>query len=107
MWEAATPESNCGAARYRALLPFSWITAVLAIETLGYRDSGATCDPAFAATAAVLPAESLPNTGGGAARHGARLLLPTAVFDAMLETSCCRGGASIDLAPPVRTMLAA
>ena len=57
---------------------------------------------------AMLPAEPHANRGGGAANHGARLLLlPTAVFDAMLESSCCRGEAPIDLAPAVRTMLAA
>ena len=32
------------------------------------------------------------------------LLLPAAVCDAMLESMCCRGGASIDLAPAIRTM---
>ena len=55
--------------------------------------------------AAVFGAETLASRGGGAARHRARLLLlPAAVCDAMLESMCCRGGASIDLAPAIRTM---
>eukprot|EP00729_Bicosta_minor_P032723 gene32723-biopygen30523 len=66
---------------------------------------GAACDPTFIFAAAMFDAEAFASRGGGAARHGARLLLlPTAVFEAMLEPSCCRGGASIYLAPPIRTM---
>ena len=40
---------------------------------------GAACSVAFACTAAVFGAETLALRGGGAARHGARLL-STAVF---------------------------
>ena len=66
---------------------------------------GAACDPAFLSAAAVFGTEAFASRGGGAARHGARLLLlPPAVCDAMLESSCCRGGASINLAPAMRTM---
>ena len=65
---------------------------------------GAACDPAFIIAAAVFNAEALASRGGDAARHGARpLLLPAAVCDAMLEPLCCRGGASINLAPSIRT----
>ena len=66
---------------------------------------GAASNPAFTIAAAMFAAEAFASRGGGAARHGARLLLlPAAVCDAMLEPLCCRGGASINLAPAMRTM---
>ena len=66
---------------------------------------GAACDLAFIFAAAMFDTEAFAIRGGGAARHGARLpLLPAAVCDAMLESLSCRGGASINLAPPIRTM---
>ena len=60
---------------------------------------GAASDLAFLSAATMSATEPLANTDGGAARHGARLLLPTTVFDAMLESLYCRGGAFINLAP--------
>ena len=67
--------------------------------------AGAASDPAFIFTTAVFAAEALAVRRGGAARHGARLLLlPAAVCDSMLEPLCCRGGASVSLAPPIGTM---
>ena len=67
--------------------------------------AGAACDPAFIIAAAVFATEALAARGGGAARHGARLLhLPTAVCVAMLGSLCCRGGASLTLAPSIRTV---
>ena len=67
--------------------------------------AGAACDLAFLFAAAVFDTEALASRGGGAARHGARLLLlPTAVCEAMLEPLCCRGGASIARAPSKGTM---
>ena len=66
---------------------------------------GAASDRAFLSAATVFTTEAFASRGGGAARHIARpLLLPAAVFEAMLESLCCRGGASINLAPPMRTM---
>ena len=66
---------------------------------------GAACDLAFLFAAAVFAAEAFAIRGGGAARHGARLLLlPATVFEAMLEPLCCGGSASINLAPSMRTM---
>jgi len=66
---------------------------------------GAACDLAFLFATAMFKAEAFAMRGGGAARHGARLpLLPAAVCDAMLKPWCCRGGASINLAPSMRTM---
>ena len=66
---------------------------------------GAACDLAFTIAAAMFAAEAFTSRGGGAARHGARLLLlPAAVCDAMLEPLSCRGGASINLAPAIRTV---
>ena len=66
---------------------------------------GAASDTACTIAAAVFTTETPLTRGGGAARHGARLLLlPATVFDAMLEPSCCRGGASINLAPTIGTM---
>ena len=67
---------------------------------------GAACDPAFTIAAAVFTTKALAARGGGAARHRSRPLLhlPAAVFEAMLEPLCCRGGASINLAPAMRTM---
>ena len=65
----------------------------------------AACDPAFFFAAAMFAAEAFTSRGGGAARHGARLpLLPAAVCDAVLEPLSCRGGASINLAPAIRTV---
>ena len=68
--------------------------------------AGAASDLAFLSNVAttMFATEALASRGGGAARHGARLLLPAAVCDAMLESLSCRGGASINLAPPMRTM---
>ena len=67
--------------------------------------AGAARNLALLFAAAVFATEAFTSRGGGAARHGARLpLLPAAVCDAMLESSCCRGGASINLAPPKGAM---
>ena len=69
---------------------------------------GTASNLAFTIAAAMFAAEAFASRGGGAARHGARLLLlPAAVFDAMLEPLCCRGGAILNLAPSIRTMLSA
>ena len=66
---------------------------------------GATTKYALARTAAVFCAETLAFGGGGAARHGARLL-STAVFAAMRRsTTVCVGGASFKLARSIRAML--
>ena len=68
---------------------------------------GAASDRAFLFATAMFTAETPCIRGGGAVRHGARLpllLLPAAVFKAMLEPLCCRGGASMNLAPAVSTM---
>ena len=66
---------------------------------------GAASDLAFLFATAMFTAETPCIRGGVAARHGARpLLLPAAVCDAMLEPWCCRGDASINRAPPIRTM---
>ena len=66
---------------------------------------GAACDLAFLFATAMFKAEAFAMRGGGAARHGARLpLLPAAVCGAMLEPLSCRGGASINLAPPKGAM---
>ena len=52
--------------------------------------------------------ETLASRGGGAARYGARwLLLATAVDSAMLVSSYCVNGATIELALSVCTMLGA
>ena len=69
---------------------------------------GAASNLAFTIAAAMFAAEAFASRGGGAARHGARpLLLPAAVCGAMLEPLCCRGGASINVAPPLGTMSSA
>ena len=65
---------------------------------------GAACNLAFIFAAAVFATEAFAVRGGGAARHRARPLLPAAVCDAMLEPCSCWGSASINLAPPIRTM---
>ena len=68
----------------------------------------AACDQSFTIAAAMFATEALALNSSSAARHGARLpLLPAAVFEAMLESSLCRCGASINLAPSMRTMPAA
>ena len=69
---------------------------------------GATIDPAFTWTTAVLATETFAMRGGGAARHGARLLVSTAVNEAMWRSSTlCVGGAALRLAFALCTMLAA
>ena len=45
---------------------------------------GAALEKAFACTAAVFATQSLADRGGGASRHGARLVVTTAVFEAIL-----------------------
>ena len=58
---------------------------------------GAANDPAFIFATAMFDTKTLAVRSGDAARYGARLLLlPTAAG--------CRGGASINFAPAVRTM---
>ena len=44
---------------------------------------GAALEKAFAWTAAVFDTQTLAYGGGGAACHGARLMVATAVFEAM------------------------
>ena len=68
---------------------------------------GAASDLAFHFATAMFATEAFAVRSGVAARHGARLLLPllpAAVCATMLGSWCCRGGASIDLAPSIRTM---
>ena len=66
---------------------------------------GAAAKDALACTAAVFCAETLAFGGGGAARHGARLLLSIAVFCAMRRSRASVGGASCKLARSMCTML--
>ena len=68
---------------------------------------GAAAKHALAWTAAVFRAETLAGSVGGAARHGARLLRPAAVFEAMRRSRVCVGGASCKLARSLRAMLGA
>ena len=69
---------------------------------------GATIDPAFTRTTAVFDTETSGVRVGGAARHGAHLLLSAAVCVAIWRsTTVCVGGASIKLARSTRTMLVA
>ena len=69
---------------------------------------GATLNPTFACTTTMLDAETLASRGGAAARHGARLILSTAMFLAIWRsTTVCVGSAAIKLAHALRTMLAA
>ena len=67
---------------------------------------GAAAKHALAWTTAVFFAETLADSVGGAARHGARLL-STAVFEAMRRSRFCVGGASCKLARSICAMLAA
>ena len=66
---------------------------------------GAAAKHSFAWTATVFVAETLASRGDGAAHHGARLLLSTAVFVAMCRSTLCVGGASCKFAGSARTML--
>ena len=68
---------------------------------------GAAAKHALAFSAAVFCAETLAFSVGGAARHGARLLLSAAVFGAMRRCRSCVGGASCKLARSICAMLAA
>ena len=66
---------------------------------------GAAAKHALAWTAAVFLAETLADRGGGAARHGARLLLSAAVFAAMRRSRGCVRGASCKLAGSASAVL--
>ena len=68
---------------------------------------GATRNKAWIDTAAVFGTETLAFRGGGAARHGARLVLLPAVSDAMLRSLSWTGGAAIKLASSNGAMLGA
>ena len=68
---------------------------------------GAAAKHALAWTAAVFSAETLAFRGGGAACHGARLLLSASVFDAKRRCRGCVGGASCKLARSTRPMFGA
>ena len=68
---------------------------------------GAAAKHALAFSAAVFCAEALALGAGGAARHGARLLISAAMFDAMRRCRGCVGGASCKLARSTRAMLGA
>ena len=69
---------------------------------------GAACNPTLTCTTTVFAADTPGGRGGGAACHGARLLLFTAVYGAMRRsTTACVGGAAIKLALALSTMLVA
>ena len=68
---------------------------------------GAAAEHALAWTAAVFVAETLAFSVGGAARHGARLLVSAAVFEAMRKSTSCVGGASCKLACSICAMFGA
>ena len=81
--------------RYASIKPADYLVA-------------ATLNPAFTCTTAMFGTEAFANRGGGAACHGARLFVPTAVYVAMWRsTTVCVGSAAIKLALAVCTMLAA
>ena len=67
---------------------------------------GAAAEHTFSVAAAVFAAEALADRGGGAARHGARLLVSAAVFEAM-RSRCrvCVAGASCKIARSICAML--
>ena len=67
--------------------------------------AGAAAKHALAWTATVFHAETLALRVGGAARHGARLLLSAAVFAAMQRPKSCVGGAPCNLARFICTVL--
>ena len=69
---------------------------------------GATLNPAFTWTAAVLATETPGLRGGCAVRHRARLMVSTTVYKAMWRyTTGCVGGAAIKLALALSTVLVA
>ena len=59
----------------------------------------------LAISTAVFCAETLAASGGGAARHGARLPLPTAVFIANRRSTLCVGVAPCNLAGSICAMI--
>ena len=66
---------------------------------------GATRNKAWISATAVFDTEALASGGGGAACHGARLVLLPTVFDAMLRSITWTAGAAIKLACSTSTML--
>ena len=66
---------------------------------------GAAAKHALISTAAVFCAETFAIRSGGAARHGAWLLLSATVFAAMGGSRGCVGGASCKLARSTSTVL--
>ena len=85
--------------------------AVPAVLSAGHphadNDVGAVASVASAWTAAVFATKALATRSGGAACHRARLLISTTVFETMLESCTCVGGASFGCARSASTMLAA
>ena len=90
-----------------------WVRAlaVPAVRRAGHPHAddhvGAVASVASAWTAAVSLTEALALRGGGPACHRARLLLSTTMFETMLGSCVCVGGASFGCARSVRPMLAA
>ena len=70
-------------------------------------DVGAVASVASAWTTPVFGTEALSNRSGGAACHGAQLLLSTTMLGTLLESCNCVGGASFGCTRSVSTMLAA
>ena len=70
-------------------------------------DGGAVASGALAWTGAVSLTEALDSSSGDAACHRARRVLSTTMFEAMLESCTCVGGAPFGCARSVRTVLAA
>ena len=69
---------------------------------------GATFDPTRSFTPTVFNAHTSSARGGDAAHHGARLVITTAMYVAMLRsTALCVGGAAMKLALPCSAMLVA
>ena len=90
-----------------------WVRAlaVSAVRSAGLPHAddgvGAVASVALACTAPVFGTEALAFGGGGAACHGARRVLSTTMFEAMLESCVCVGGAPFGCARSVSTMLLA
>ena len=90
-----------------------WVRAlaVSAVLSTGHPHTddlfGALASVASAWTAAVSLTEALALRGGGAACHRARLLLSTTMFETMLGSLSCVGGASFGCARSARTVLVA
>ena len=108
MFLAFTTKPDCRHPAFRLERTVTFATVCCAgLEPAADHHVGATIDPTFPFATAVFATETLAFRAGGAARHRARLLFSTSVFEAMLRSMSWTAGAAIKLACSICTVLGA